>query len=158
MKKLTLFLLVSALLTGLAFGETTLYKKSDVDLSSFRITKTEEAEVSEAIENEEHWTELLMFLDGTGWDKSDYETDDGWFVFAETDNGYKSIQYKEYFDEEKDRFLMTFLYTEYKKKSLKKQTIKRSGDVKISDGKRAGVNTASTRASDAKEDLIWDED
>jgi len=43
------------------------------------------------------------------------------------------------------------------KKGLKKKTISRAGDVAISDGKRAGVNTASTRTSDVKKDLIWDE-
>lgn len=47
-------------------------------------------------------------------------------------------------------------YTQYRRK-LKKQTIRKAGDVKISDGKRAGVNTASTRASEVKEDYEWDE-
>lgn len=47
-------------------------------------------------------------------------------------------------------------YTQYRRK-LKKQTIRKVDDVKISEGKRAGVNTASTRASEVKEDYEWDE-
>lgn len=50
-------------------------------------------------------------------------------------------------------------YTIIKLKShtLKKRTISKSSDVKISDGTREGVATASTRASEAKEDFEWDE-
>ena len=43
------------------------------------------------------------------------------------------------------------------KGGLKKQTIVKAGDVQVADGKREGVATASSRASEAKEDFTWDE-
>ena len=43
------------------------------------------------------------------------------------------------------------------KGGLKKQSIAKSGDTEIADGKREGVATASSRASEAKEDFTWDE-
>ena len=43
------------------------------------------------------------------------------------------------------------------KGGLKKQSIVKSGDTEIAEGKREGVATASSRASEAKEDFTWDE-
>ena len=43
------------------------------------------------------------------------------------------------------------------KGGLKRQTIVKAGDTEIADGKREGVATASSRASEAKEDFTWDE-
>jgi hypothetical protein len=43
------------------------------------------------------------------------------------------------------------------KGGLKKQTIVKAGDVQVADGNREGVATASSRASEAKEDFTWDE-
>lgn len=72
-----------------------------------------------------------------------------WFLLKNTEQETISIT--------TNKELEYFILTYWKKKGLKKKTISRAGDVTISEGKRAGVNTASTRASDAKEDLIWDE-
>ena len=43
------------------------------------------------------------------------------------------------------------------KGGLKKQTIVKAGDAQVADGNREGVATASSRASEAKEDFTWDE-
>ena len=50
-----------------------------------------------------------------------------------------------------------YTITRLKSQTLKKRTISKSSNVKISDGTREGVATASTRASEAKEDFKWDE-
>ena len=50
-----------------------------------------------------------------------------------------------------------YTITRLKSQTLKKRTISKSSNVKISDGTREGVATASTRASEAKEDFEWDE-
>lgn len=43
------------------------------------------------------------------------------------------------------------------RKGLKKYTIAKSDKIDNATGKREGVSTASARASEAKEDLTWDE-
>ena len=43
------------------------------------------------------------------------------------------------------------------KGGLKRQSIAKSSDAEIADGNREGVATASSRASEAKEDFTWDE-
>ena len=50
-----------------------------------------------------------------------------------------------------------YTITKLKLHTLKKRTISKSSNVKISDGTREGVATASSRASEAKEDFEWDE-
>ena len=50
-----------------------------------------------------------------------------------------------------------YTITRLKSQILKKRTISKSSNVKISDGTREGVATASTRASEVKEDFEWDE-
>lgn len=85
----------------------------------------------------------------SGKDEEFFKTDKGYSIFVD--------------DPENDSYILIekepdwYNWIVYTKKQLKKQTIIKSGDPKISDGKRAGVNTASTRASEAKEDYVWDE-
>ena len=43
------------------------------------------------------------------------------------------------------------------KGGLKKQSFTKTGDTEIAEGNREGVATASSRASEAKEDFTWDE-
>ena len=43
------------------------------------------------------------------------------------------------------------------KGGLKRQSFAKAGDTEIADGKREGVATASSRASEAKEHFTWDE-
>ena len=91
-----------------------------------------------------------------------YNIDDFNYKFSEGDEGlwiFYSYDEKSWYSislhqiGEDDYYMW---YVQYHRK-LKKQTIRKAGDVKISDGKRAGVNTASTRASELKEDYEWDE-
>ena len=80
--------------------------------------------------------------------KGVYNTENGvWFLLRESEKDIISICYND----------TSITITYWKKNSLKKKTISRAKEVEISDGKRAGVSTASTRASDAKEDFTWDE-
>ena len=81
--------------------------------------------------------------------KGVYNTEKGvWFLLRESDKDIISICY--------DETNVTITYWK-KRNSLKKKTISKAKEVEISDGKRAGVSTASTRASEVKEDYVWDE-
>lgn len=107
------------------------------------------------------WTVLDNLEDALK--ENGYNIDDFNYKFGEGDEGlwiFYSYDEKSWFSislhqvGEDDYYMW---YIQYRRK-LRKQTIRKADDVKISEGKRAGVNTASTRASDSKEDLIWDED